>query len=171
MKSLKALRLAVPMGLAALMLTVAGSMSTASATTYWTYRNDYEGNCLVSSTASNSVWSDTCNDSLSTRNWYWGASSYTRNYDGLVFRRLVSKANGDCLTTDANTDTNAVWMSPCGNAPGQWWNANGNDLECDIGPGSEFLRTSANGDAVYTTPYLYQNGIDPQRYVWWGAHS
>lgn len=159
------------MGLTALMLTVAGSMSTASATTYWTYRNDYEGNCLVSSTVSDSVWSDSCNDSLATRNWYWGASSYTRNYDGVVFRRLVSKANGDCLTTDAKTDVNAVWTSPCGNAPGQWWSGDGDHLECDTGLNGVFLRTSANGDSVYTTPYLYQSGIEPQRWVWWGAHS
>ncbi|MFE0509515.1 hypothetical protein [Streptomyces sp. NPDC058964] len=171
MKSVKTLRLAVPMGLAALMLTVAGAMSTASATTYWTYMNDYEGACLVSSTVSDSVWSDTCNDSLATRNWYWGANSYTRSFDGKVFRRLVSKANGDCLTTDAHTSVNAVWTSPCGNAPGQWWSADGNQLLCDIGAGwGEYLRTSANGDAVYATD-LNENGIDPHRYVWWGAHS
>ena len=171
MKSPKALRLAVSMGLAALILTVAGSMSTASATTYWSYRNDYEGQCLVSSTASNKVWSDTCDDSLATRNWYWGPDSYTRNFDQTVFRRLVSKANGLCLTTDSETATNAVWMSPCGNAPGQWWSGDGNELNCDIGVGAgQFLRTSDNGAAVYATEYG-QSGIDPSRWVWWGAHS
>lgn len=172
MKSLKTLRLTVPMGLAALMLTVAGSMSTASAATYWSYANDYEGQCLASSTTTDNVWSDTCNDSLATRNWYWGAESYVRNYDGIVFRRLVSKANGDCLTTDHKTDTNAVWMSPCGNAPGQFWSNDGHYLNCDIGVGGGvFLRTSANGDAVYTTPYIGQPGIELERWTWWGAHS
>ncbi|KPI27034.1 RICIN domain-containing protein [Streptomyces sp. NPDC048253] len=172
MESLKALRLTVPMGLAALVLTVAGSMSTASATTYWSYSNDYEGQCLVSSTVSDKVWSDTCNDGLSTRNWYWGSDSYTRNYDGTVFRRLVSKANGMCLTTDSKTATNAVWMSACGNAPGQWWSGDDDYLECDFISGTGvFLRTSANGAAVYTTNYIGEGGIDPARWVWWGAHS
>lgn len=172
MESLKALRLTVPMGLAALVLTVAGSMSTASATTYWSYSNDYEGQCLVSSTVSDKVWSDTCNDGLSTRNWYWGSDSYTRNYDGTVFRRLVSKANGMCLTTDSKTATNAVWMSACGNAPGQWWSGDDHYLECDFISGAGvFLRTSGNGAAVYTTNYIGEGGIDPARWVWWGAHS
>lgn len=157
------------MGLATLMLTVAGSLSTASAATNWTYMNDAEGNCLASSPTTSNVWSATCNDSLSTRNWHWGPDSYTRNYDGRVFRRLISNANGNCLTTDAKTATNAVWTSACGNAPGQWWSGDGNMLECDTVL-SEFLRTSDSGDAVYATEYG-QSGIDLSRWRWWGAHS
>jgi hypothetical protein len=173
MKSLKTLRLTLPVMLAALMLSIAGSMSTASATTYWSYANDYEGTCLTSSPTTDNVWTSPCDDSLSIHNWYWGAQSYTRNFDGVVFRRLVSKANGDCLTTDQKTDTNAVWMSPCGNAPGQFWSNDGHYLNCDTPVGAGvFLRSSANGDAVYTTPYIgEQPGIEIQRWTWWGAHS
>ncbi|MET7497156.1 hypothetical protein [Streptomyces sp900116325] len=164
MKSLKSLRLAVPMGFAALMLTVAGSISPASAAiTYWSYANDYEGNCLASSTTTDNVWTATCDDGLSTRNWQWG-SSHTDSH-GYQWRQLVSRANGHCLTTDNETQNNAVWTSPCGNAPDQWWSGDNNGLQNENG---NHLRSSANGDAVYTSPpYL----VEAERYVWWGAHS
>ncbi|MGV9347377.1 hypothetical protein ACWDSD_21650 [Streptomyces spiralis] len=168
MKPSRTLRLTLPTALAALVLAVAGAMSTASATTYWTFMNDYEGNCLVSSTVSDKVWSDSCNDSLDTRNWYYGAESVT-NVDGQVFRRLVSRANGDCLTTDNKTNANAVWMSPCGSAGGQFWSNDYHVLENFNG---NLLRTSANGDAVYTTSqYVADPDIEPARYTWWGSHS
>ncbi|MER5602588.1 RICIN domain-containing protein [Streptomyces sp. NPDC002265] len=168
MKSLRTVRLALPMAFATLMLTIAGSMSNASAVAYWSYRNDWEGECLVASTVSDKVWSDTCNDQLPTRNWYWGSDSYTLG--GIVWRQLVSASNGLCLTTDAKTATNAVWMSGCGNAAGQWWSNDGDYLTCDI-DGRVYLRTSDNGAAVYTTPTRSQSGIEPERWRWWGAHS
>ncbi|MFF4835480.1 hypothetical protein [Streptomyces sp. NPDC001315] len=168
MKSLKALRLTLPVGLAALMLTAAGSMSTASAATHWVYRNAYENNCLTASTVTDNVWSGPCNEGPGTY-WYWGSES-TTDYFGVTFHRLVSLATGDCLTTDAKTDTNAVWMSPCGSAPNQWWNGDGNNLETDSVWGGNYLRTSANGDAVYTTPYT-QAGIEPARWTWYGTHN
>lgn len=169
MKLLKALRLTVPMGLAALMLTVAGSMSPASATTYWSYMNDHEGNCLTSSTVSDSVWSDTCNDSLNTRNWYWG--SYSVDIDGHTWRQLVSKANGGCLSTDNKTLANAVWAGDCGSNAALLWSADGNRIRNYLY--GTYLRTSDNGNAVYVSPLsvINSNGIDASAFVWWGAHS
>jgi hypothetical protein len=167
MKSLKTLRLTVPMGLAALMLTVAGSMSPASATTYWVYQNAYEGNCLTASTSTESVWSGACNQGIGTY-WFWGSETWYDTYSQRTYRRLVSAANGECVTTDTKTDINAVWMSPCGSGSGhQFWNADYNDLHNLDG---NDLRTSANGDAVYSTPWG-QSGIETARWTWYGTHS
>ncbi|MGQ4389111.1 hypothetical protein [Streptomyces sp. SAS_270] len=157
------LRLAVPAGLAALMLAVGGALSYASAAN-WTYRNDYEGNCLASSTTTDNVWSAPCDDSLVTRNWHWGAQTTTAF--GYTFRRLVSNANGDCLTTDFKTQNNAVWTSPCGSGGMQWWNGDDNRLQ---NTWTHELRTSANGDAVYSS--TADARIEPERWVWRGAHD
>jgi hypothetical protein len=166
MKSLKALRVTLPVGLAALMLAVAGSMSTASAETYWVYKNAYEGNCLTASTTTDSVWSGSCNQSVGTY-WDWGSQTWTDYPSGRTYKRLVSRATGDCLTTDQKTTTNAVWMSPCGSGSGhQFWNGDNNYLDNLDGYS---LRTSANGDAVYSTPWG-QSGIEVQRWTWNGTH-
>jgi hypothetical protein len=158
-------RLAVPAGLAALMLAAGGTLSYASAAN-WTYMNDYEGNCLISSTTSDDIKSGACNDSLSTRNWHWGTQTTTGF--GYTFRRLVSNANGDCLTTDFKSANNAVWASPCGSGGMQWWNGDGNML---MNTYSHQLRSSANGDAVYSSTGDVVGQIEPERWVWWGAHD
>ncbi|QOV40930.1 hypothetical protein IM697_22670 [Streptomyces ferrugineus] len=162
------LRLTLPPALSALLLAVAGSLSTASAETYWTFRNDHEGTCLTSSTTTGNVWSATCNDSLATRRWYW---TNDFEYGGHRWGRLVSSANGDCLTSDYKTETNVVWTSNCGNGGwGQIWSGDSNRLTNWLGP---MLRTSANGDAVYTSPITVVDkyGIESTRFRWWGAHS
>ncbi|WP_225823097.1 hypothetical protein [Streptomyces naphthomycinicus] len=160
------LRVAVPMALSALVLSVAGSLSPASATTYWSYTNDYEGTCLTSSTSTDSVWTAACDDSLVTRNWYWGSETFT-DWTGITYRRLVSRANGDCLTTDGKTNTNAVWTAPCGGARDQWWNADYREM---YNANGNYLRSSGNGDAVYASPWGL-SGIEETRYKWYGAHS
>ncbi|MFF4549255.1 hypothetical protein [Streptomyces sp. NPDC001435] len=165
MKPLKTLRLTVPMGLAALMLTVAGSLSTASAATDWTYKNAYEGNCLTASTVTDRVWSGSCNQSPGTY-WNWGGETWQDYPSGRTYRRLVSAATGQCLTTDTKSATNALWMSACGNGPDQFWNADYDDLRNLDG---NLLRTSANGDAVYSTPWG-QDGIETSRWTWYGTH-
>jgi hypothetical protein len=157
---------AVPTGLAALMIATAGVLSPASAATNWTYMNDYEGNCLVASSTTDSVWSGACNDSLATRRWHWGAQSTTAF--GYTFRRLVSNANGDCLTTDFKSANNAVWTSPCGSGGMQWWNGDDNRL---MNTYAHQLRSSANGDAVYSSTADVVGQIEPERWVWWGAHD
>ncbi|MEU6069912.1 hypothetical protein ABZ864_37105 [Streptomyces sp. NPDC047082] len=55
---------------------------------------------------------------------------------------------------------------PCGNGPDQFWNADHDDLH-NLGGNS--LRTSANGDAVYSTPWG-QGGIETARWTWCGTH-
>lgn len=167
MKSLKTLRLTVPVGLAALLLTVAGSMSTAFARTDWVYKNAYEGNCLTASTVTDNVWSGPCNQGIGTY-WFWGSETWDDYPNGRTYRRLVSAATGDCLTTDQKTATNTLWMSPCGSGLGhQFWNADYSDLHNLNG---DSLRTSANGDAVYSTPWG-QDGIEVARWTWNGTHS
>ncbi|MET7483301.1 hypothetical protein [Streptomyces sp. NPDC005538] len=167
MKSLKALKLTLPVGLAALVLAVTGSMSTASATTYWVYKNSYEGNCLTASTVTDNVWSGSCDQSVGTY-WFWGSETWYDVSTQRTYRRLVSRGTGDCLTTDQKTNTNAVWMSPCGGGNGyQFWNADYDELRNLDG---DELRTSANGDAVYSTPWG-QSGIELARWTWNGTHS
>ncbi|WP_033321060.1 hypothetical protein [Streptomyces yerevanensis] len=161
MKSLKALRVTLPVGLAALTLAVAGSMSTASAATYWVYKNAYEGNCLTASTTTGSAWSGPCNQSVGSY-WDWGSQTQT-DIRGRTYKRLVSRATGDCLTTDKKTTTNAVWMSPCGSGSGhQFWSGDNNNLDNLDGYS---LRTSDNGDAIYSTPWGQS-----ERWVWNGTH-
>lgn len=164
----RTLRVTVPVGLSALMLAVAGSLSTASAETWWSYSNERTGACITSSTVSDKVWGGACNDALDTRNWAWGSETYTNVFG--VNRRFVSRANGECLTTDDKTDTNTVWTSPCGSAGGQWWN--GDDRMFQNANGN-YLRTSSNGDALYTSPYsvVEDYGIEPSRFTWWGQHD
>lgn len=72
MRSPKSLRVTLPMVLAALVLSVAGSLSTASATTYWRYQNSWEGNCLTASPTTANVWTTTCDESSANQNWWWG---------------------------------------------------------------------------------------------------
>jgi hypothetical protein len=57
-------------------------------------------------------------------------------------------------------------MSACGNGPDQFWNADYDDLRNLDG---NLLRTSANGDAVYSTPWG-QDGIETSRWTWYGTH-
>ncbi|MFJ4846290.1 MULTISPECIES: hypothetical protein [unclassified Streptomyces] len=172
MKSLKTLRLTVPMGLAALMLAITGSMSTASATTTrWVYQNVYEGNCLTYSDTTSNVWSGPC--SGSTVAWYWG-DSYTDYITRVTYRQLKTWYRNDerCLTTDFKTDTNAVWTSPCNGIydSGQMWNGDNNELTVGGGLSPNYLRTSGNGDAVYSTPWG-QSGIELDRWEWNGTHN
>ena len=171
----RTLSVTVPIGLSALMLTVAGSLSTASAATNWQYQNEHEGTCLASSPTTSSVWTASCNGTFSWVSWHWGAQSYT-SWDGHVMRRLVSNANGGCLTTnlDGNSTANAVWTEPCGHAVPQFWTGDDNRLKNDIGQGRWLgLRTSDNGSAVYTDYYsvVDSHNIDPSSFVWWGVHD
>jgi hypothetical protein len=159
------LRLAVPAGATALLLAAGGTLSYASAAN-WTYMNDYEGNCLVASATTDKVWSDTCNDALSTRNWHWGSA--TQDGFGYTFRRLVSNANGDCLTTDWKSQNNAVWTSPCGGSGQQFWNGDDNRL---MNLWAHQLRTSDNGVAIYSSTAEVTDQIPIERFVWWGAHD
>ncbi|MDQ0595725.1 hypothetical protein QF037_000070 [Streptomyces canus] len=171
MKSLKTLRLTLPMMFAALMLTVAGAMSTASATTTrWVYQNAFEGNCLTYSGTTSNVWSGPCDGA--TVAWYWGAS-WTDNTSGVTLRQLKAwYVTGDlCLTTDWKTDTNAVWTSPCNTGnDGQYWSADSNMITNVPWLSASHLRTSANGDAVYSTTYA-QPGIESSRWTWYGTHN
>jgi hypothetical protein len=166
MNWLKATRVTLPVGLAALALSAAGTLSTASAATDWVYRNAYEGNCLTASTVTDNVWSGPCNQSPGTY-WFWGNERWDDYPNGRTYRRLVSSATGECLTTDQKTSTNAVWTSPCGSGNGQqFWNADYSDLRNLDG---DSLRTSANGDAVYSTPWG-QGDIEVARWTWNGTH-
>ncbi|MHC3471899.1 hypothetical protein ACYF6T_24820 [Streptomyces sp. 7R007] len=162
------LRLTVPVGLAALTLVATGALTPASAATYWTFRNDYEGTCLTASGTTDSVWTAACDDSLASRNWYWSSDELT-DINGVAFHRLVSKVNGKCLTTDQKTATNVVWTSTCGGSSGQFWRGSDSLTNYD----GDLLRSSSNGDAVYASPIsvVNQYGIEPERFIWWGAHD
>ncbi len=157
------------MGVSALMLTIAGTLSPASAATNWAYHNDWGQPCLRSSTASSNVWvSTSCPDNSSIW-WHWGTDS--NQWGGHTMRRLVSNANSECLTTDVGAVTNAVRTEPCSSGrSGQFWTADGDYFQNQNG---NYLRTSASGDGVYTSPYsvVADYNIDRSRLVWWGWNS
>ncbi|MDH6219357.1 hypothetical protein [Streptomyces pseudovenezuelae] len=161
----------VPVGLSALMLTVAGSLSTASAATNWQYSSEHEGTCLASSPTTSSVWTADCHGTFSWVSWHWGADSITTP-TGQVMRRLVSNANGDCLGTRVDSDAlaNPVFTSACGRNDNQFWSGDSHRLEND---NEMELRTSDNGSAVYTDYYsvVDSHNIDPSSFVWWGVHD
>ncbi|MFF5005017.1 hypothetical protein ACFY3G_19600 [Streptomyces phaeochromogenes] len=162
------LRLGLSMGLSALLLAVAGALTPAAAATNWSYWNDFGQPCLRSSTASTNVWvSTTCPDNSSVW-WHWGTES--NQWGGHTMRRLVSNANGGCLTTDVGAETNAVRTEPCGNRSGQFWTADGDYFRNQNG---NYLRTSPSGDGVYTSPWsvIADYNIDITRFVWWGLNS
>ena len=50
------LRLTLPMGIAAFVLTIAGPLAPASAAGSWMYIDDVGQPCLTSSTASDNIW-------------------------------------------------------------------------------------------------------------------
>ncbi|MFF4902443.1 hypothetical protein [Streptomyces sp. NPDC001068] len=166
MKYLKALKVTLPVMLATLMLSIAGSMSTASAaTTYWTYEDRFEDNCLAASPITSNVWSDDCSSTvIHVYDWYWGNGFQT--VDGVTYRALISRANDKCLTTDNKTSNNALWTSTCDGGD-QWWNGDFNNLRNLNG---NYLRTSGNGNAVYASPYYV--GVEFDRFYWEGyRHS
>ncbi|WP_189192601.1 hypothetical protein [Streptomyces albiflavescens] len=163
------LRLALSTGLATFMLTIAGTLSPASAaTTDWMYNNDFGQPCLTSSTASSNIWVQySCSGNGGTL-WHWGSES--NQWQGHTMRRLVSNANGDCLTTDVGAETNDVYAAPCGGGrSGQFWTADNDHIQNQNG---NYLRTSDSGDGVYTSPYsvVDKYGINSTRFVWWGFH-
>ncbi|MFJ4845988.1 hypothetical protein [Streptomyces sp. NPDC088733] len=163
MKSLRTLRLTLPMALATLMLSVAGAVSPASASvTYWRYIDGYENSCLSSSSTTSNVWSEPCGQTIARYQWWWGD---TITSGGSTWRQLISAENGKCLTTDHKTDNNAVWTSACGNAPDQWWSGDGDSLASWNGMS---LRSSANGDAVYVSGY---GAVEFDRYTWRGYRN
>ncbi|WP_329349656.1 RICIN domain-containing protein [Streptomyces sp. NBC_01261] len=89
------------------------------------------------------------------------------------FAQVRNRETGTCLTTDNKTTVNAVWMSTCSGATGQWWWYQGDSGHFfdDLGSAGEgYPRTSTVKDAVYATDNN-QSPIPSSYYVWYGTHN
>ncbi len=136
--------------LATAILAICGVVMTAgqasAATTYWTYQSQYNGNCLTAAAASDGVFTTTC-QGWQSQDWDWIGSA---NIYGQ--HQLKSRTRGLCLTTDAKSDRNAVWLSSCNGGQGQYWD---NDFPPYLYADGDFwlnsLRISPESDAVYTS--------------------
>ncbi|MFJ9631716.1 hypothetical protein ACIQPR_34425 [Streptomyces sp. NPDC091280] len=144
-------RLALPMGIAAFTLSVAGALTPASAAgADWVFYSGADNlKCLHGSTASDRVWVEECGSGAGPL-WHWGTES--NQWDGHTMKRLVSNANGGCLTTDSGSASNDVYAAPCGNGrSGQFWTADGKYLQ---NQNHSYLSFSGSGAAVYTVTTL-----------------
>ncbi|MFF3376536.1 ricin-type beta-trefoil lectin domain protein [Streptomyces sp. NPDC002680] len=150
------LRLTVPLGLAAFMLTVAGALTPAAAATNWYFVSYNTGSCLKAPTGFSPYVGD-C--SGSSHSWHWGSESNT--WDGHTMRRLVNNQTGDCLTTDDAYDYNSVWMAPCGGGrSGQFWTADGSFVQ---NQNHNYLAADDDG-SLYSQ--LVSGNIIPDQFVW-----
>ncbi|MFE2586385.1 hypothetical protein [Streptomyces sp. NPDC059378] len=142
-------KLALSLGTAAFMLSMAGALTPASAAgadwIFYSGRNNAK--CLNGSTASDRVWAGACGSGAGPL-WHWGTES--QQWNGHKMMRLVSNANGGCLTTDSGASKNDVYNAPCGNGrSGQFWTADGKFLQ---NQNHSYLAYFNDGDGVYTIP-------------------
>jgi hypothetical protein len=148
-------RLALAMGTAAFMLSVAGALTPASAAgADWMFYSGADNlKCLLGSTASDRAWVDTDCGAGAGPLWHWGTES--NQWDGHTMKRLVSNANGGCLTTDSGAAQNDVYVAPCGNGrSGQFWTADGKYMQ---NQNHSYLSFSGVGAAIYTVTTLNEN--------------
>lgn len=137
--------------------------SSAQAATYWTFQNGRFGTCLTAGD-NDSAYATIC-QGWQRQQWDWVGSGHGS------YHQLKNRVTGKCLMTDNNTNTNAVWMSDCRDAAGQWWfyDTPSESLFNQIGAaGESFLRTSDVRDAVYSTDL---GQVDPSYYDWSGSTS
>lgn len=79
-------------------------------------------------------------------------------------RRLVSNSTGSCLTTDDQTNYNAVWLSPCGGGrSGQFWTADNGLIQ---NQNRNLLAAEGNGD-LFTAYYE----LVLSHFKWQGSHN
>ncbi|MFF2385673.1 hypothetical protein [Streptomyces sp. NPDC058108] len=145
-------RLALSVGAAAFMLSMAGALTPASAAgADWVFFPDADnGKCLLGSTASNNAWVGTDCGAGAGPLWHWGTES--NQWEGHSMKRLVSNANGGCLTTDSGATKNDVYVAPCGNGrSGQFWTADGKYMQ---NQNHSYLSFSGVGAAIYTVTTL-----------------
>ncbi|GAA3574758.1 RICIN domain-containing protein [Streptomyces osmaniensis] len=159
---MKRLRLAA-VGTLSAVAVGAGLMfpATAQAATYWTFQNQRFGTCLTAGD-SGSAYATAC-QGWQRQQWDWVGSGHGS------YHQLKNRVTGKCLMTDNRTDTNAVWMSDCRDAAGQWWFYDGgiNRMWAEIGGASDaHLRTSDVKDAVYATDL---NQFASSYYTWFGT--
>jgi hypothetical protein len=155
--------------LAALFLAVAGTLSRASAATtatYWTFRSDYNGNCLTGSATTSRVWTSPC-DGGPSQQWDWVGTG--RTYQNSTYHMLKNRHSGECLMTDFASDRNAVWQSACdGNETGLWW-SNDVPYQLDVLSSNNSLRISPASSAVYSSDWYvdeYGYGIPSSTHNW-----
>ncbi|WP_416962220.1 RICIN domain-containing protein [Streptomyces sp. Agncl-13] len=163
---MKKLRLAAVSAVGALAAS-AGLMFPATAqaaTTYWQFQNAGFGTCLTAGDTG-TAFATSCVGSNRQQWDFVGASG--------SFAQVRNRETGTCLTTDNKTTVNAVWMSTCNGATGQWWWYQGDSGHFfdDLGSAGEgYLRTSTVKDAVYATDNN-QSTIPSSYYVWYGTHN
>ncbi|MGW1728463.1 RICIN domain-containing protein [Streptomyces sp. NPDC002306] len=139
--------------------------SAQAAPTYWQFQNARFGTCLTAGD-SGTAFATSCVGST-RQQWDWvgdGPGDYLE---------LKNRNTGLCLVTDNRTGTNAVWMSTCDGASGQWWYYNGENQSVINLLGHNagcLLRTSDVKDAVYATD-PDQTGIGATYYRWAGTHD
>jgi hypothetical protein len=151
-------RSAVVAASAAMVLGITGSLTTASAATYWTFKNDANNKCLTASSETAAVWVADCTGGS---NQQWDFINTNNGHS-----QLKNRADGKCLATDYKSDTNSVWTGTCNqNAQGQAWtyNASAHSIRSSF---LTYLRTSpSGGNAVYTD---ISPDIDAKYYDWFG---
>ena len=138
--------------------------SAQAATTYWQFENARFHTCLTAGDTG-TAFATSCVGS-NRQQWDWIGS-----FDG--YSALRNRETNTCLMTDNKTSTNAVWMSDCTGADGQWWTYDGGTgaLYNKLGSGTQgYLRTSTVKDAVYSTD-LNQPEAGPLFYYWYGTHN
>ncbi|GKQ41833.1 hypothetical protein [Streptomyces sp. A012304] len=156
-------------------LGIVQAPSAQAAPVYWTFLNNspYANQCLtggqVNSQGTGKAYMSWCSESFSQQ-WDWRGSDTTAPY----FLQLQNRATGLCLATDAKSETNAVWTSPCEWRPGMRFRYEYNDVDVS-GPGGSLcvnltvganyycLRTSPNEGAVYSSGWWTGD--------WFGSHS
>ncbi|WP_043677168.1 RICIN domain-containing protein [Streptomyces xylophagus] len=164
---MKKLRLAAVSAVGALAAS-AGLMFPATAQaapTYWQFQNAGFGTCLTAGDTG-TAFATSCVGS-NRQQWDWVGANGN-------FAELRNRETGTCLMTDNKSSTNAVWMSSCTGAAGQWWRYAGDSgaIFDNLGAANEgFLRTSHTHNAVYATDLGQQPEADVSFYVWWGTHD
>jgi hypothetical protein len=132
--------------LAASLLALTGSLSTASAApTIWRFQNQGNLYCLTGSAATGSVWMSKCDSGTAGQQWDWVGT-------GESYNQLQRRGTNQCLTTDNESlIKNKVWLGDCGanRYNSQLWSYSYTSERIYSRWGTE-LRTSPSGsDAVY----------------------
>ncbi|GAA4630510.1 hypothetical protein GCM10023196_056150 [Actinoallomurus vinaceus] len=115
-----------------------------ASTTYWSFKNQYNHNCLTFSLTTTRVWTSACGNE-SQQWWDWVPSNISN------FSMLKAKGRNLCLRTDHKSATNAVWLSSCDkNADGEAFQYQYYTKALVSSPYLDFIAADNNSDAVYS---------------------
>ena len=162
-------RVAAVAAAASLLVAGAGAAPASAAATYWRFQSQYNGNCLTASAVDSSVFVTSCRG-WQAQDWDWTSVGDPLGYQ----HQLMSRTRGLCLTTDNNSNRNAVWLGTCrAGSFGQYWNWDGQYLDASVYYDINSLRTSPGFDAVYTSDAYTDMNVYDIIYEnhWWTAST